>query len=173
MSAQQILIGFGCLLVLIGILGGGFELKELKIPAVSGMARTIAGAVGIALIILSSYMSMQSASQQAPSQTAVPSEARKPYTKNDLNSNILVISASYGNNCGAPRGNVTRNLAIACDGTTSCTYRLLVTPLSAAQKITWQNGGAELGRQFISLQQGRKQATRHRSTFLAPSRNAP
>ena len=122
MSAQQILIGFGCLLVLIGILGGGFELKELKIPAVSGMARTIAGAVGIALIILSSYMSMQSASQQAPSQTAVPSEARKPYTKNDLNSNILVISASYGNNCGAPRGNVTRNLAIACDGTTSCTY---------------------------------------------------
>ena len=122
MSAQEILIGFGCLLVLIGILGGGFELKELKIPAVSGMARFIAGAVGIALIILSFTMSIQSANQQAPSQTASPSEARKPYTTSDLNSKILIISGSYGNNCGAPRGNATRNLAVICDGTASCTY---------------------------------------------------
>jgi len=32
MNIQLIAFGFGCLLMLTAILGGGFEVKELKVP---------------------------------------------------------------------------------------------------------------------------------------------
>ncbi|MBI5322259.1 hypothetical protein [Bradyrhizobium sp.] len=35
---------------------------------------------------------------------------------------VVVTSATYGGNCGAPRGNATRQLAQACNGRTSCDY---------------------------------------------------
>ena len=35
---------------------------------------------------------------------------------------IKVIAATYGRNCGAPYGNVTRHLAEICDGRATCEY---------------------------------------------------
>ncbi len=40
-----------------------------------------------------------------------------------------IISATYGLNCGAPRGNVTSHIAQACDGTSQCDYRIDVNAL--------------------------------------------
>jgi hypothetical protein len=37
---------------------------------------------------------------------------------------IEVESATYGGNCGAPRGNETAHLAQACDGQPQCHYRI-------------------------------------------------
>ena len=37
---------------------------------------------------------------------------------------IRVVSASYGENCGAGTGNATKRLQQACDGRTSCEYRI-------------------------------------------------
>lgn len=37
---------------------------------------------------------------------------------------IDVISASYGQNCGVKRGNVTHYISSACNGKTSCTYHI-------------------------------------------------
>ena len=38
------------------------------------------------------------------------------------NSTIAIVSGTYGSNCGAPRGNVTRDLAQHCDGLQTCSY---------------------------------------------------
>ena len=40
----------GAVLLLAGILGGGFEVKELKIPKISGTARALAIVVGLAFV---------------------------------------------------------------------------------------------------------------------------
>ncbi|MFT0168641.1 hypothetical protein ACLKMY_06355 [Paraburkholderia mimosarum] len=39
---------------------------------------------------------------------------------------IVVVSGTYGSNCGAPRGNVTRDLAQHCDGLQTCRYPLSI-----------------------------------------------
>jgi hypothetical protein len=39
-----------------------------------------------------------------------------------IESRIAVTSATYGGNCGAPRGNVTQHLAQACNGKSDCDY---------------------------------------------------
>jgi hypothetical protein len=41
---------FGCALVLIGIIGGGMEIKELKVPTISGLTRIISIVVGVGFI---------------------------------------------------------------------------------------------------------------------------
>jgi hypothetical protein len=42
---------------------------------------------------------------------------------------IEVLQATYGSNCGADRGNATRNVAGVCDRTATCDYRVDVTRL--------------------------------------------
>ena len=42
---------FGAILLLAGILGGGIEVKELKIPQISGKTRVIATVAGLAFVI--------------------------------------------------------------------------------------------------------------------------
>jgi hypothetical protein len=37
---------------------------------------------------------------------------------------ITIVSGTYGQNCGAPRGNATRDLARRCDGRRTCDYVL-------------------------------------------------
>lgn len=37
---------------------------------------------------------------------------------------INIVSGTYGQNCGAPRGNATQRLARRCDGRRSCDYVL-------------------------------------------------
>lgn len=39
-----------------------------------------------------------------------------------IESRVVVTSATYGGNCGAPRGNVTQHLALACNGKSDCDY---------------------------------------------------
>jgi len=47
-----------------------------------------------------------------------------------LGRRIEVVSATYGQNCGAPAGNVTSHVAQACSGATSkCDYRIDVNTL--------------------------------------------
>jgi hypothetical protein len=37
---------------------------------------------------------------------------------------ITIVSGTYGGNCGAPHGNLTRELARHCNGRESCDYRV-------------------------------------------------
>lgn len=50
MNISMLAFIFGCILILIGIIGGGLELKELKIPKVSSFSRVIAIIGGIVFI---------------------------------------------------------------------------------------------------------------------------
>ncbi len=42
---------------------------------------------------------------------------------------LNIRSATYGGNCGAPQGNVTRDLALSCNGKPDCAYRVDVERL--------------------------------------------
>lgn len=39
-----------------------------------------------------------------------------------VSNSIKVISATYGENCGAPKGNVSKHIAASCDGKSACSY---------------------------------------------------
>jgi hypothetical protein len=48
---------FGAILILAGIIGGGFEVKELKVPRISGTSRVMALVAGLAFIVVAFNMS--------------------------------------------------------------------------------------------------------------------
>jgi hypothetical protein len=86
MSPESIALVFGCLLLLIGIVGGGLELKELKVPRVNWPTRMVTLAAGIAFIGvgLNGQFAQRAASPQgvqAPRQSLVdvpPAQPPKP-----------------------------------------------------------------------------------------------
>lgn len=56
MDSYIILILFGALLSLIGIVGGGFSIKEIKIPKVNTLSRVIASILGVLFILTGLYI---------------------------------------------------------------------------------------------------------------------
>ena len=50
MSLQSMSFIFGAILLAVGILGGGFEIKEIKVSNVSIGVRIVAGIVGLVFI---------------------------------------------------------------------------------------------------------------------------
>jgi hypothetical protein len=52
MGIDALAFSLGALLLLVGILGGGFELREFKVPPVGKVLRLIAAAVGLFFILL-------------------------------------------------------------------------------------------------------------------------
>lgn len=57
---------FGCVMVFVGVIGGGVELKEVKIPTVDNRTRSLSIVVGVILIALGLWLK-QSHLQEAPS----------------------------------------------------------------------------------------------------------
>ncbi len=53
MSADVLLVGLGAFLVLIGVVGGGFEIKQIRVPTVPKFTRVVSFILGI--IFISSY----------------------------------------------------------------------------------------------------------------------
>jgi hypothetical protein len=74
MTSQTGLLAFGALLLLIAIVGGGFEVKEIKIPQVGKIPRAVAAIGGIVFIVMSSGYPDNSA-KTAP--VAVPQKPRQ------------------------------------------------------------------------------------------------
>ncbi|HKR43697.1 MAG TPA: hypothetical protein VJU59_29150 [Paraburkholderia sp.] len=61
---------------------------------------------------------------------------------------IAIVSGTYGSNCGAPHGNVTRDLAAHCDGLRTCSYPVsMVAAQSGGCRndylAEWRCGGHE------------------------------
>lgn len=52
MNVQLVAFVFGGVLRFVGVLGGGFEVKELKIPKVGGGVRVLSAIVGVIFIVL-------------------------------------------------------------------------------------------------------------------------
>jgi hypothetical protein len=51
MNTELLLAALGALLLLAGVLGGGFEIRELKIPQIGRIARTAASLLGLVCIL--------------------------------------------------------------------------------------------------------------------------
>ena len=103
MTSQTVVFIFGGILMLIGILGGGFEVKELKVPKVAGAARLVSLIAGVVLL-------------------GVGITLGNPLVSSPASSRISVVAGSYGQNCGSPHGNVTGHLASECNGRGKCDY---------------------------------------------------
>ena len=52
LNVAMISLIFGCILILIGLIGGGFELKEVKIPRVNTLIRICSVAIGIMFVFI-------------------------------------------------------------------------------------------------------------------------
>lgn len=52
MAIEFVVFALGALLLLTGIIGGGFELKEIKIPRVGRVARVLSTTAGVILILM-------------------------------------------------------------------------------------------------------------------------
>jgi hypothetical protein len=54
MTAETFLVLIGAVFLLIGVVGGGFEAKEIKVPKVGLVPRVMCSMIGVALIIIGS-----------------------------------------------------------------------------------------------------------------------
>lgn len=52
MDAQIVVISFGGLLVLLGLVGGGFTIKGVALPKIQTVARTFAVIIGLIVVVL-------------------------------------------------------------------------------------------------------------------------
>lgn len=66
MPLEFVVFALGALLLLTGIIGGGFELKELKIPPVGRVARVLSTVAGVVLILMGIGMVAQSSPNPLP-----------------------------------------------------------------------------------------------------------
>lgn len=52
MDAQTVVLAFGGLLILLGLVGGGFTIKGVALPKIQNVARTLSVIIGLILILL-------------------------------------------------------------------------------------------------------------------------
>jgi hypothetical protein len=80
MSVNALAFIFGAFLVLTAILGGGFEIKELKVPKVGWAPRFLATIAGLAFIMLGVGMTVEHGAQSASARppAARPAVQREP-----------------------------------------------------------------------------------------------
>lgn len=55
MSAQILVLGFGSLLILLGLVGGGFTIKSVDLPKIRNVARTFSVIIGLVLVIFGMF----------------------------------------------------------------------------------------------------------------------
>jgi hypothetical protein len=74
---------------------------------------------------------------------------------------IKVVSGTYGQNCGAQRGNATPDLATRCDGRDTCEYRIdrrrILDPAAGCPKdflAEWRCGKTEFHTAMLSPEAG-------------------
>lgn len=74
MNPELLLLAVGALLLVTGLLGGGFELRELKIPKVGRVARVLATGAGVLCIVLG--IGMTSVAEPTPPPDPVDTPVR-------------------------------------------------------------------------------------------------
>jgi hypothetical protein len=77
------------------------------------------------LLLLPLFLSCMIAAAPAP--VAGPAPGPQPAYASQPSVGIDVVSATYGANCGAVRGNVTPHLGSMCGGQQTCSYRIDAT----------------------------------------------
>ena len=80
MTLEILSFSFGALLILVGILGGGFEAKEIKIPKVTSLVRFFSMAIGLLFVLIGFFMP----NQNIPQENIFVSEAQPNAVKEQI-----------------------------------------------------------------------------------------
>ena len=97
MSLQSMSFIFGAILLAVGILGGGFEIKEIKVSNVSIGVRIVAGIVGLVFIGFGFWQQLSAVIEPVSDPQAHP----HPRLRYGATSGCLRTSAKAG---GSPGG---------------------------------------------------------------------
>ncbi|MDP1865936.1 MAG: hypothetical protein Q8L13_06275 [Bradyrhizobium sp.] len=130
----------------------GIALSSAFPGSLLAQAGSTGGSVGKTEKLLSGTTDdMTDPDRRKGSPSALVSAARR------LESGVVVTSATYGGNCGAPRGSVTSHLAMACNGKRSCDYvidwQIIGDPKRFCGKdyvAEWRCGGAAVRSASVS-----------------------
>src|SRR5579871_4791957 len=111
MNIQIVSFVFGGLLIFVGVLGGGFELKELKVPKVGTGVRVLAAIVGLLFVCLGVGQADQDKRQASPApviSNALPVvHASEPQEERPVD---FVLSDQLG------QGQVSEQVVVLIDG---------------------------------------------------------
>jgi hypothetical protein len=91
-SSEIIVFVFGCLLLLIAILGGGFEVKELKIGKVGQFARAGCSLLGLLFVALGIWL--HSSSIPGPEKGPLPNNTVSPTPIQNTSGGVTISSSS-------------------------------------------------------------------------------
>jgi len=161
MTIQIVAFGFGGILLFVGVLGGGFEIKELKIPKVGAGVRVLSAVVGLLFVCLG--FSEPTTSPQSGGDKAVVQAGREEpveFTLTDqlgedeLSEQVTVLVD------GKDIGNLTVNeaypnsrLVVAVPTSGQHSYTAEATAIFNDQGTPVQYAGA--GQGMIDVQRGR------------------
>ena len=112
MTANALILGLGAVLLLVGILGGGFELKEFKVPKVGPAPRVIATIAGAFFVLLGMGLEGSSASAKKP-ETEKAALAQPAQTIQPASQSSPVEFTIYDE---LAEGQVTEQVTVLIDG---------------------------------------------------------
>ncbi len=100
MPLQTLAFVLGALLIAAGVFGGGLEIRELKIPQISGTARLVASAVGLAFIVLALAVDQKWLEQRGESPTPSSSNSTKTFATPMYEGFRLDLCVEWAKRCG-------------------------------------------------------------------------
>jgi hypothetical protein len=131
MDVYLIAFIFGALLLFVAIIGGGFELKELKVPRVGWAPRAVALVTGLVFLGFG----------VANSFATTPAEARPPATSQPAPAGTNPGTVDFVVTDELGEGQVSERVAVEIDGRTVGTLTVDMVHPSASITVTMQRAG--------------------------------
>jgi hypothetical protein len=100
MSIEAMSFILGGLLVAVGLLGGGIEIRELKVPAISQISRVLSFIVGIVFIGLTLFLTSQQIDKPSISGYATSVPERQTFPEPMYGGSRLDACYEWANRCG-------------------------------------------------------------------------
>ena len=100
MSIEVISFIFGGLLVIVGLLGLGIEIRELKIPPLGQTARVLSFFGGMAFIALAIFLGAHSSDKSPPLRNSIETQDRQTFSQPMYGDLRLDACYEWGKRCG-------------------------------------------------------------------------
>ena len=192
MTANIMVLGFGAVLLLVGIVGGGFEIKEFKIPKVGTLSRMLAAIAGSIFILLGIGLGNtearpnQNASGDAEvhaAQSSISSPTTQPVEftiydqlgEGEVTEQVTVlIDGKVKGQLTVDKSNPQSMLAVTVPGSGRYSYTIESRSVVEAQGTLYQYPGA--GQGMITVENGKRfdlVATPSGNTWLVTLMDGP